>query len=85
MKTFEFIEGTHNYLLMLNGNLHKTYPKRKNSKREAEDKAADVVNQNIKRYGIRNVNYNESFVNQACFDNPMQLAMSALNKAVLNK
>ena len=84
MKTFEFKEGKQNYILLRNNMIFKTYPKSKNSRREAEEKASDVVQYNIKKYGARNVIYCE-FVNTsgAAFQNPMQDALSALNKPKL--
>lgn len=57
IKQYEFIEYDHEYWLMCNGFVEKKYYKYQNSKQEAEQKAADVVNSSIAKYGLRRVIY----------------------------
>lgn len=59
VKNFEFIEGTNNYLLMKNRAIFKTWDKRTNSRQEAKEKSSEVVTFHIRKYGARNVTYNE--------------------------
>lgn len=49
------------YLLLLNGGICWRYSKERYSKQEAEDKASDLVNRSIKKYGNK-VQYDGNIV-----------------------
>lgn len=58
MYNYELTEASTGYILMLNNRPVRVYSKYSNSKREAEEKANDVVNKSIQQHGISKVFYN---------------------------